>query len=188
MANKKVTPKEVKPSVKEEVLKEEVVVNEEPKTKTEKKVEVRELSPTTQVLCMNNTVGGLSYRPQFGGRGFRTEGYGKHVRIQLQDLENLYNEAPKIIDDGWLFILDNDVVEHLYLNNLYEKLISPKEVNKFINLPEEDVKAKLENAPHSMKATMYNVLKKKIQDGDQDLNYLPRRRFFEEVLGAKFDV
>jgi hypothetical protein len=174
--------------VKDEISNEEVVVKEEPKPKDEKKVEVRELSPTTQVLCMNNTVGGLSYRPQFGGRGFRTEGYGKHLRIQLQDLENLYNEAPRIIDEGWLYILDHDVVEHMYLNNIYENLVSPKDVDKFINLPEEDIKAKLENAPHSMKATMFNVLKKKIQDGDQKLNYLPTRRFFEEILGAQFDV
>lgn len=173
--------------VEEKVTKEEV--KEEPKTKSkESKKEPRELLPTTMVSCMNNLTGGISYRPQFGGRGFRAEGYGKRIRIQLQDLENLYNEAPRTIDEGWIYILDEDVIEHMYLSDLYENLVSPRDVDNFIKLSEDEIRERLENAPRSMKVTMYNVLKKKIKDGDQELQYVPRQRFFEEVLGAKFNV
>jgi hypothetical protein len=148
----------------------------------------RELLPTTMIRCMNNTIGGLTFRSQYGGKGFRVEGYGKQTRLQLQDLEALYNEQPSIITEGWLYVLDHDVVEYMYLSDLYENLISPKDVDKFINLPEDEIREKLENAPISMKNTIFKVIQGRINKGDQQLSHISRIRFFEDVLGGKFDV
>lgn len=169
----------------EEVIEETVEV---PEVKKEVKKQKRELEPTTMVRCMNNTVGGLTYRSMYGGKGFRVEGYGKQIRLQLQDLEGLYNEQPTIISDGWLYILDQDVVEALYLNDLYENLISPTDVDRFIRQPEEEIREKLQNAPNGMKTTMFKVIQERIKKGDQEFNQISRIRFFEDVLGAKFEV
>jgi hypothetical protein len=170
---------------------EDITEVNEPKEVKNEQVEItpqRELEPTTMVKCMNNTVGGLTFRSMYGGKGFRVEGYGKQTRIQLQDLESLYNEQPTIITEGWLYILDHDVVEYMYLNDLYENLISPKDVDRFISLPETEIREKLENAPISMKNTMFKVIQQRIKKGDQQLSHISRIRFFEEVLGGKFQV
>jgi hypothetical protein len=173
-----------KKKVEEQVV-ENIDIVEEKKTIKKQK---RELEPTTMVRCMNNTVGGLTYRSIYGGKGFRVEGYGKQIRLQLQDLEGLYNEQPTIIMDGWLYVLDQDVVEALYLDDLYENLVSPTDVDRFINLPEDEIREKLENAPNGMKTTMFKVIQERIKKGDQEFNQVSRIRFFEDVLGAKFDV
>jgi hypothetical protein len=173
-----------KKKVEEQVTETVEFVEEKKAVKKQK----RELEPTTMVRCMNNTVGGLTYRSVYGGKGFRVEGYGKQIRLQLQDLEGLYNEQPTIITDGWLYILDQDVIEALYLDDLYENLVSPTDVDRFINLPEDDIREKLENAPNGMKTTMFKVIQERIKKGDQEFNQVSRIRFFEDVLGAKFDV
>jgi hypothetical protein len=177
-----------KPKVEETIQEniEEVKVAEI-KKKVEEKPQ-RELEPNTMVRCMNNTTGGLTYRSMYGGKGFRIEGYGKQTRLQLQDLEALYNEQPTIITEGWLYVLDHDVVEYMYLSDLYENLISPKDVENFINLPEDEIREKLENAPTSMKNTIFKVIQDRIKKGDQQLSHISRIRFFEDVLGGKFDV
>jgi hypothetical protein len=174
--------------VAEEVV--EVAETEKPvKTVVKEEVVVkRTLEPTTNVICMNNTVGGLTYRPMYGGKGFRVEGYGKQFRIQLQDLEGLYNEQPTFITEGWLYILEHDIVESLYLEDLYESLVSPKDVDRFINLPEDDIREKLEHAPKGMKDTIFKVIQQRITKGDQQLSHISRIRFFEDVLGGKFNV
>lgn len=172
----------------EEVVEMTTVV--EPKTtkKTAAPKQQRVLEPTTLIMCMNNTVGGLTYRSVYGGKGFRVEGYGKQLRLQLQDLENLYNEQPTFITEGWIYILDQDAVESMYLTDLYENLVSPKDVDRFINLPEDEIREKLENAPLSMKTTIFKVIQDRIKKGDQQVSHISRIRFFEDVLGGKFEV
>lgn len=177
-------PRVSKSNIEENTEEVDVIETKKPITRKNK----RELEPTTMIHCMNNTMGGLTYRSMYGGKGFRVEGYGKQKRIQLQDLETLYSEQPIIIEEGWLYILDHDVIEYLYLTDLYENLISPKDVDRFINLPEDEIREKLENAPVSMKNTIFKVVQDRIKKGDKDLNYAPRIRFFEEVLGGKFEV
>lgn len=156
--------------------------------KKEEVLQQRKLEPTTMVRCMNNTVGGLTYRSMYGGKGFRVEGYGKMFRLQLQDLEGLYNEQPTFITEGWIYILDHDVVESLYLTDLYENLISPTDVDRFISLSEKDIREKLDGAPINMKNTIFKVIQERIKKGDKQLSHISRIRFFEEVLGGKFDV
>jgi hypothetical protein len=154
----------------------------------EKQQPTRELEATTLVNVMNNTHGLLIYKSEYTGKGFQLAGYGKMRKIQLQDLENLYSEQPTIIDQGWLVVLDNDVVDYLYLNDLYEGIITPKEVDKFLTLSEAEIIDRLDNAPRGMIESLALVIKQKISAGDKYFGQVSKIRFFEDILKVKFEV
>lgn len=147
----------------------------------------RELLPNTLVTVMSNVVGGLNCFSNYSGRGFYIESYGKMKRVQLQDIENIYSEQPIIIEQGWLAILDQDVIDHLYLNELYEGIITPKQIDHFLSLTEDEIRERIEIAPEGMKNTIAKLIKQKIQDGDSDFKSISRVKFFEEILDVKFD-
>jgi hypothetical protein len=166
----------------------EVVEFKSEPVKEEPKKSKRTLEPTTLVTVMSNVVGGLNCHSLYTGKGFRIDGYGKLKRIQLQDLENLYSEQPALIEQGMLVILDQDVVEHLYLQELYESIVTPKELDRFLQLSEDEITERLENAPFGIKHTLAKVIKQKIQNGDSSLKSISRVKFFEQILGVNFDL
>lgn len=125
---------------KPEATTEEVVVSEKPK-----KVQI---NGSTIVRVFNNTSGSVSFKNVNGiWVRLRNKGYKD---VTYSDLENLYNEYPKMLNSGILYIAWQPVREKLGLD--YENIFALKDIEELLELPEAELHSKLVQAPRSLQA------------------------------------
>lgn len=117
---------------------EEVVVVDKPK----------KINGNTTVRVFNNTSGSVSFKNTNGTWvRLRNKGYKD---VTYSDLENLYNEYPKMLNSGVLYIAWQPVREKLGLD--YENIFALKDIEKLLELPENELFSKLSRSPRTLQA------------------------------------
>lgn len=95
----------------------------------------RELKDDTKVLVMNNTMGVYGYRN--GNRRLNLAEYGSTGKLPFEEIEIMYSSpmTSRHIQDAFIIILDDDVVEELNLGHLYKNILDPKGVDELFKNP-----------------------------------------------------
>lgn len=171
---RKTTKKTEAEVVTKDVVKEEV--QKEEKAPTPKK---RKLNRTDLIPIMNYTTGQLVYESRSGQTWHFTE-FGDHDEIELGELVSMKNAHGRILNDGWLLILDDDAVEYLGLSKKYETLLTPDEIEGLFNLNDKKIGEILDKVSPSAKEVIFNKAKLKVQDGS--LNSLSTIKLIEDKL------
>ena len=177
-ATKETKPKEVE--TVEEVETEEV---EETPKKVAKKEETRTLSNTDMIPVMNNTTGRYVYRAR-SGFGFEMNEYGDIVEVPYSELKTMRGEQRRNIEDAFIVILDEDAVNELGYNKLYENVLQKDEVERILKDPDllADV---IDKMPKNMKQTVGAIGVRKFRN--REIDSLRVRDILEEKLGIEVE-
>lgn len=168
----------------------EKVISQETKQVKEIIIPVVEKSPRIvdkddYVDVMNNTIGTLSYyNPRTTGE-WLIEGYGTTDTMQVSDLITMKSSQSKILNEGWLIILDEDVVNYLRLTELYKKIIKPNDLDRVFGLPDDKMESILQKSPNGIKTLIAQKMIEKIKSGKFDS--LNKKKIVEKVLNVKLD-
>lgn len=173
---RKTTTKTEPKATAEKVETQEEVKEVEVKTSAPKK---RKLNRTDLVPIMNYTTGQLVYESRTGQTWYFTE-FGDTDEIELGELVTMKNSQGRILNDGWLLILDDDAVEYLGLSKKYESLLTPDEIDELFNLSDKKIGDVLEKVSPSAKEVIFNKAKLKMEDGS--LNSLSKIKLIEDKL------
>lgn len=160
----------------EEKMKEQ---KEEPKKK--RKIERDEL-----ITVMNYTTGKVVYRSPKTGAELVFYEFGDTDEIEFGELITMKNAYRRYLTEPWLFIFDEDVIDHLGLKQVYENLLRPEEVDRFFYLPLNKMKNILEKAPLGLKDLIASKAARKIKEGT--LDSVSKIKLIEETLNVSFDT
>jgi hypothetical protein len=147
----------------------------------------RVIDSNTPVDVMNNTTGTVIFVNKRTQAEWKIEGYGSIDEMLVSDIKNMRSSAASLLLDGYLLILDDDVIEHLRLQNVYKNIIKPEDVDNFFKQNDVKMREILEKCPNGMKELLFTKAKEKIQNNDPDMDYNSKKRVFEDIFNIKFD-
>lgn len=180
---KKKTVKEVKKKedvkkIVEEKKKKEIIEKKKPE-----KVEVKKIENDDLIKVMNYTAGRLIYINPRTQQQWTFDGYGAIDHMSFSELQTIKSVYPKFLFEPWLVILNDEAVSQLGISDFYNKILQPKEIDKFFNMSEYEMEAFLNNAPNNMKKLIIDITKDKIKK--KTFGDLFKIKHIESVLKCK---
>lgn len=141
MATQKAKEVEVKNEVVEEVKAQEPV----------KQVEVKkakvEIDRNQLVECKNVTNGSLTYISRNNGYLAEWANFGDIEYIPVSELMTMKASQPRFLNEPWLIIDDEDVVQHLGLKSIYDRIIAADEIEALFHKTPQEIEDILSRAP-----------------------------------------
>lgn len=171
-------PEDVIPSQSEDST--ETKITEQLKTYRTRK----ELPRNMLVPVVSFYMGGCKYTSPRTGASWRFSEFGAIDEIELSELITMKSSKPKYLNVPWLVILDDDVVEFLGLQQLYSKLIKPKDIDKFFKLRSEKMREILTNAPKGLKQLITARAQKLIDSGNKLMDSNSKRSVIEQTCNV----
>jgi hypothetical protein len=104
----------------------------------------------TKVKVINNTRGSMSF---YGcdGRKYLFPKPNSYRTIDLEIIENLYNDYPRMITDGIMLFEDKNIYEYLNISeDEYKKLMPFEAIKDFLELDADTLEDKLKEMPKQM--------------------------------------
>lgn len=142
---------------------EEEVVVEKAKPSRKKKIDI---DRDELVACQNVTDGELIYKSRKTGLQTNWMSYGDIEYLDVGELLTMKASQPKFLNDVWLLIEDEDVVEYLGLKNLYKHLIDTDDIDSFFDKTPAEIEEALLKLPTGLKETVGTRARKLIKSGD----------------------
>jgi hypothetical protein len=135
---------------------------------------------------MNNTHGLLFYRSGKNGATWRLESYGDTDEMTLAELKTMRSSNGKFINEPWLLMLDDDVVNYFGLAEMYKTVMSPEQVERFFAFSVDKMEKTLKgNMPKGMKNLLLAVAREKVASGSLDST--AKRQLFETIFGVDLE-
>lgn len=140
-------------------------VNIETKEEAVKEVVKRELTDDTKVTIMNNTMGVYGYRN--GNKAISLSSYGDTAKLTFEEVQSMYAKAStkRDIQDAFIIILDEDVIEEMNLTKLYKNILQPVGVDELFKNPER-LQEVLPEMPKIMQETVVIQARRRFQTED----------------------
>lgn len=161
-----------------EIIGEIIKMTEEKKETQEKKSTAKstakkapakpKIDNDTEVLVYNNTTGSLKYVARKGNGYLELAEFMDSDYMTFEELQQMRNSPHKrMLEDGWIYVDDEDVLDKLNLGKLKDKVKSPKFLQKLI---EEGNPKKIiettEKLSADSKIVLYDIMKKAYHSGD----------------------
>jgi hypothetical protein len=114
----------------------------------QKKIEENRTDKIPVISFVNNN---LFYRSKRTGRVWDFMEFGSKDYMDLDELVTMRSASPKYLTEPWLIILNDDVVDHLGLADLYKKIVMPDKIDQLFEMRPSEFNEILNNAPTAMK-------------------------------------
>lgn len=151
-------------------------MKEEVLSKAKKKV-TRDL----EVECKNITNGTLVYVSKKTGAEYILEGYGATEIFDVGELITMKSSSPRILNEPWLLIEDDDVIDYLRLRDVYDRISVPLDnIDSFFDKPVSKMRDALDVAPNGIKFLIASRAKTLMNEGV--LDSVKKIKLIEDVL------
>lgn len=144
-----------------------------------------EMHQNILVPIMSCAYGTVSYTSKRTGREWKWTNYGQMDNMELSELVAMRNAHRRYLEEPWLMILEESVVEYLGLSKVYENCIKPDEIDAYFKLGIDKMREILEKAPNGMKQLIIATATEKIASGTFDSR--KKIKMIEEVSGIKLE-
>lgn len=169
--------------LKEEVV-DEVVTEEVTGLKEERKIR-KQINRNALIPIVNFTNGTFTHTSLKTGANWTLDGFGATGEMEFGELMAINSSSSVVLTEPWIVILDEDAVDYLGLNSLYEKLVMPNKFEKFLRLDVDKTKEILEKAPTGFKLLVVSRVKQLITEGKFDS--LSKKQLIEEICNVDLD-
>lgn len=117
-----------------------------PAKKVRKQVDINQL-----VSCKNVTIGTLTYVSKKTGLEVNWNAYGDEEYLEVSELLTMRGSQPRFLNEPWVMIEDEDVIEYLGLKDLYTKMFELDQIDKLFSKQIPEIENILATAPRGMK-------------------------------------
>jgi hypothetical protein len=128
----------------------------------------KELDRNMMVSCRSVVQGELTYVSKKTGLETTWSKFGDEEYIDLGELMTMKASQPKFLNNPWIMIDDTDVVEHLGLKAVYDKIIAVEELDSFFYKQVDEMVEVLKKAPKGTRQLVADTARAKVQDGSLD--------------------
>lgn len=146
-----------------EVTQENTVAPEE---KQEKQVmRKKQIDLDMLVPCRNATDGSLIYKSRKTGLQTVWTNHGDIEYMDVGELLTMKASQPKFLNEPWLIVEDENVVEYLGLKHLYQRLVDTDDLDSFFNKTHTEIAEILDRIPNGTKDAIATRARKLVEEG-----------------------
>jgi len=144
----------------------------------------KSIDPNERILIMNMVSSGGTYTT-FEGHPVRFDFFGQVQPIKFRDLESLHSRYMPYFKNLEIRILNDDVVDALYLRNDYNKNdITKEELENIIDLEPQEMIAKIKTLTRPLQESVITLIIQKASENDS--RYLDMNKWV--VLNNTFGI
>jgi hypothetical protein len=105
------------------------------------------------------------------GKKFRFSNFGDIRNIQFTDLDNCISAQHRFFEEGYVRILDSDVVKVYGLEEAYKKILTKKEIENILNYDKENLEKMLKKTTEQIRRVIVSfVVDKMLNNEYVDMN------------------
>lgn len=134
------------------------------------------------ILCMSGVRGDMRFVSNLSNFTVKTTQFGQTVKIPYKDLVYVHNIAPQAFHDGKIIVLNEHLQEEFGLEDVYKRVITPKNIRKVLGLDADELSEFILDMPSGMKPALYDEARKLYRAGKLD------SRRTVEVIENEFGV
>lgn len=155
-----------------ETQKEDTISN----TKTDIADEVenyKEINPLKPIKVVSLTDGGVSLKTNASGSGkiFRFDKFGHSLSITYSDLQDIIATDRSFIENGYVYICDEDVIRNNYLDDYYNKFLTVDNITNILSFSKNDIVDMVSNTTEAIQETIISLIVRKINNNEYvDMN------------------
>ena len=120
------------------------------------------------ILCMSGVSGDMRFVSNLSNFTVKTTQFGQTVKIPYKDLVYVHNIAPRAFHDGKIIVLNEHLQEEFGLEDVYKKVITPKNIRKVLELEADELSGFISDMPSGMKPALYDEARKLYRAGKLD--------------------
>ena len=127
-----------------------------------------EISPKKPIRVISLFRGGLTLKvnPDGSGKTFRFDKYGHTKPIAYSDLQDILSINRTLIEEGYVYICDKDVIKNNYLEEYYQKFLTKEQIDLILTFSDDDIKNMVENTTRTIQETIILNLVDKINNDE----------------------
>lgn len=132
-----------------------------------------DINPMKPIKLISLTYGGLNLRtePKGTGRNIRFTKFGQSRFVPYQDLQNILTVDRSFIEQGYVYICDEDVVKNNYLIDDYKSFLSKDTIENILTFPLNDIVSMVSNTTEAIQETIVDLIVNKINKNEYvDMN------------------
>ena len=129
--------------------------------------------------------GQLVHYSPVGNGVFKFNGFGQRQTMPYKELKAINNLVRGTLEDGWIIILNKDLIKEFNLESEYQKFLTPKKIDEILTMNKEDLTNTIKGLPKSMQTTLIDTAKAKYNVGTLDRASVIK--VFEELYDISFE-
>lgn len=155
----------------------------------DKKTPIRkkEIDRFEPIPVMNVTNGKLIYVSKKTGAEWVWGDYGDIEYVEFQELLTMRSGQKRFLDEPFLLILEEDVVDYLGLNKMYDSMINLDSLDDIFKLNQKDFEEIVEKSPKGIKHSIVTRARQKVEnetlDSVKKIKYINER--FNTDIGQR---
>lgn len=102
------------------------------------------------------------------GNRYTFKYFGHTEKMPYSEIQNIRNLTPKVFDEGWLIILNVDVIKNFGLEDKYKRILTPQNADEILKKDSAELSEFAKQLPKGLKRTLALIAKKKIKTGELD--------------------
>lgn len=150
-----------------------ILQNKETKVSTQDQNTYIEINPLKPIRIVSLSNGGVSLRTSSDGRGrsFTIDKFGGAITVNYQDLQNIIVTDRSFIEQGLIYICDEEVIHNNYLDEYYKNFLTVDTISNILSFDEDKIVNMVSNTTESIQETIISLLVKKINRNEYvDMN------------------
>lgn len=120
------------------------------------------------ILCMSGVRGDMRFVSNLSNFTVKTTKFGQTVKIPYKDLVYVHNIAPQAFHSGKVIVLNEHLQEEFGLEDVYKRVITPKNIRKVLELDADELSGFISDMPSGMKPALYDEARKLYRAGQLD--------------------
>ena len=137
------------------------------------------------VLCMSGVSGDMNFVSPLSNFRITTRSFGQTIKIPYKDLSYVHSVAPQAFENGTVVVLNKQVQEEFGLTDIYKKVLTPKNIQRVINMEPDELEEFIVDMPKGMKVALYDEARKLYRQ--DKIDSMKTIKVFEDAYGVSFD-
>lgn len=129
--------------------------------------------------------GQLVHHSPTGNGVFKFNGFGQRQTMPYKELKSINNLVRGTLEDGWIIILNKDLIKEFNLEDEYKSFLTPNKIDEILQMNKEDLTVTIKSLPKSMQTTLIDTAKAKYNAGTLDRASVIK--VFEELYDISFE-
>lgn len=146
--------------------------------------ETQKFNDDDLITVMAGINGNLVHHSPVGNGIYKFNGFGQRQQMPYKELKAMNNLTRGTLEDGWIIILNKDIIKEFGLEEEYEYFLTPNKVDSILKMNAKDLEETIKNLPRSMKTTLIDTAKSRYNAGQFDS--ASSIKVFEKVYDVSF--
>jgi len=145
----------------------------------------KKINDSDLIPVMNGLMGGLYYHSERTNRSWEFKEFGQEDNIEYGELLTLRNRSPRMLTEGMLIILDEEVQREFGLVDLYENILTKENIDLVFEKSYDEIVKLIDVMPKGTQKTFVNKAQEKFNEGSLDSMKLIK--YIEQKFGFSLE-